>query len=596
MASQGKRPENQNMLDPFMVGIVIFLVIMLAVIFWNRFHTAIATAYSWLRLGEFSVFWGIGEIIPSIPNPFHDWFTFFKDSDRSLIQWEHMMSSSLLANIFTLVFVILPAAWFVAKCSMRTNPYNHKHFGKAKDYTLHSFTDLMGEHYPHLKLFRKLNLTKRPINSGHYRMADTEKQFAIHHGLLDRVGKSNAEFKVNRERATEVFKQQLGRMWLCHDNSAPWTGFARLSRWEYAVVAALVPRIAATDEAMSDVDYKAALKTTDDLIAGYWTSAAETFEDAKNEIQLDLDDAKEAIRKYGRHPKVTRLLRQHAYVATVIYAMLTEARKLGVLASCDLRWLRVVDRRLWLLVNNVGRIVAFPEVGGIYAHFLWEHRQRRAYERPQIESATRGLVEAIDNYQFTEEEVAEVAQRLDAVPAAPVIDVAAVEKQRRTLFLAVMAVGVGGQQELLDVAVVSESGDTVYAERCKPVCDLDEDTKRSLGLDADDIAELAKKPVAAKLKEKVLEICNGHRVVVYSESSLSVISGIDRSAGEIVACAPVLGEGAPGTVYDAATTLQLGVPVPSKRSAADEAQACRKIWVELQKRVMKAQRAGSGGQ
>lgn len=590
MASQKQSPQgNQSFFDPMMIGVLIFLVIVLAAILWSRFHTQIATAYSWLRMAQFFPFWSVGEVFSFLSTPFHDWFDFFWKSDRSLMGWVHLAGSSLLANVFTLVFVILPVAVWMAKKSLATNPYNHKHYGRTKDYTLHTFTDAMGAHYPHLRLFRKLNLTKHSINSGKYRMADTEKQFAIKHDLLDRV-KGN-DFKVNRDRSVEVFRAQLGKLW---------TGYATLSRSEYAVIAALIPRLAATDEAMSEEEYKVALATTDNLIAGYWRSAADTYDVQSDKLTIDLEAAKEAVRKYGKHPKVAKIIKAHAYVSTIIYAMLTEARTLGVLAACDMRWLRVTDRRVWLLFDNVGRIVAFAEVAGAYSHYLHEQRHKRAIERPQVDSAVKGLIEAVDSFKFTDAEVEEINKRLAAKAEAEkaVIDMKAVEKSRRTLVLAVATVGTGSKVDVLEAALLTENGETVYSERCKPSVEIDEETRRAFGFEEADLVEMVKKsPESAKVKEKLLELCNGQRVVVFNEAAGAAVSGLDRSAGELVPCAPLLGsDGGSASVYDAGAVLQLGIAVPTKRSALAEAKACREVWIEIQKRALRSQQTKKGAE
>lgn len=577
---------DQSSFDPMMVAVVIFLVIVIFAILWSKFHTQIATAYAWLRMAQFFPFWSLGEAIPPLSNPFHGWFDFFRESDKSLIGWSHLAGSSLLANIFTLLIVILPFAVWMAKKSLATNPYNHKHFGKMRDYTLHSFTDSMGAHYPHLRLFRKLNLTKHSINTGKYRMADTEKQFSIKLDLLDRV--KGAEFKVNRDRSMEVFRAQLGKLW---------TGYPALSRSEYAIIAALIPRLAATDETMSEDEYKEALATTEKLIAGYWRSAADTYDKEHERLTIDLEAAKASVRKYGKHPKVTRIIKAHAYVSTIIYAMLSEARTLGVLAACDMRWLRVTDRRVWLLFNNVGRIVAFAEMAGVYSHYLHEQRQRRAIERPQVDAAVKGLIEAVDSFKFTDVEVAEIEKRLKAKAEAEkaVIDMKAVEKPQRTVVLAVATVGTGSKIDMLEAALLTENGEPLFESRCKPAVEIDEEARKAFGLEDADLAEIVKSPESAKVREKLLELCNGQRVVIFNEVALAVVSGLDRSAGELVTCSSILGsEGGTGSVYDASAVMQLSIPAPSKRSAMAEAKACREVWVELQKRALRAQQQKKG--
>lgn len=592
MAQNNTPQGGTKVLDPMVIAALLFLVLILAAILWSRFHTQISAAYSYLRMAQFLPFWVLGETSAHLSTPFHDWFVFFWQSDKSLMQLSHITESSLLANAFTLVVVIVPAAIFLVRRSLANNPYNHKHYGKVRDYSLHTFTDTMAEHYPHLKLFRKLNLTARPINTGKYRMADTEKQIAIKLDLLDRV-KGN-EFKVNRERAMEVFRAQLGRAWK-GDPKEPWKGYAHLTRSEYAVIAALLPRLAATDEEMSEAEYKKALATTERLIAGYWRDAAESYDKEKDSIVLDLEEAKASVRKYGKHPKVLKIIRSHAYVSTIIYAMLAEARTLGVLAACDMRWLRVGhhpdDRRLWLLFDNVGRIVAFAEIAGVYSHFLHEQRHKRAIDKPQVDAAVKGLTEAVDSFKFTDKEIEEVNRRLKEKDEAEKasIDLDVVTEERRTLILAVATVEKDGKSDLLEAALLTENGEAVFVERCKPSIEIDEQTRRSFGFEDSDLVDLVKKGVdSSKLKQRLLEACNGQRVVTFDDRAASVISGLERSVGELVVCAPLL-DGAAGSVFDAAALLSLGLVPPTRRSVAEEAKASRLIWVELQKKALRAQ-------
>ncbi len=44
----------------------------------------------------------------------------------------------------------------------------------------------------------------------------------------------------------------------------------------------------------------------------------------------------------------------------------------GVQASADFLWLKPIDRRLWYMLNTVGRQTPFAEVAGPYAHWLAE--------------------------------------------------------------------------------------------------------------------------------------------------------------------------------------------------------------------------------
>lgn len=612
MANQ--KPNGQDSgVDPMLMLAACGLIAAFAYLFWSRFHTNIATAYSWVRVAQFSPFlvihsvWaaGIGGALfvggfaawiakksyakyglwafvagafilagYLVGDVFVSWFGFFKESDKAAIEWGHLSKSSLYANLFTLVVGIVPLAIWMIRRSLGTNPTNHKHYAKGKDYTLHTFTDTMAKHYPHLKLFRKLNLTERPINSGKYRMADTEKQFAIKHDLLDHI-KGN-EFKVNRDRTAQVFVNQMTKLW---------TGYNGLSRWEQAVIAVLVSRIAATDPAMSDKDYKAALDRTDELLRGYWKDAAASYDVKSDTLKLNLTLARDTIKKYGQSAKVKHYFKAHAYVGTVMYAMLLEARTLGVLQPAELRWLRVVDRRLWLIIDNVGKIVSTTEVGATYAHFLHEVKQKRGIEKPMIDGAVRGLIEAVESFAFSQDEVKEIESLIASKKAALRIEVA--PKEQLTVIVMALTIGTGQKRELYDVAVIKESGEELYRGRARNAHPVDLEARERYQLDDAAVLAMSSLPTADDVRKAALAACNGHNVVTFDKAGISLLQGLDLSAESIVEC-----RGDESFNLEGAAVME-GVVEEHElkpiRDAVAAAQLCRVIWLAQQKAALKAQ-------
>lgn len=614
-----------NDVDPLLVGVGLLLVVGMAMAFWGAAHTHISTGYAWFRVVQFapfallnSVWVSVGGVIVAaagltfffakkqharyglvavilglvliigslLGGLFSKWQVFFRESDKSLIEWSHLSSSSLHANLFTLFAFVIPFAIWVARRSLITNPLNHKHFAKGKDYTLHTFTDQMAKQYPHLALFRKLNLTEKSINEGKYRMSDTEKQFAIKHDLLDRV-KAN-EFKVNRDRAAEAFRKQMSKLW---------TGWNGLSRWEFAVMAVLVPRLAATDVKMPDKTYKEALDMTNALLAGYWKNAAATYDPekdvaGKDAIQLDLTLAKQAIKRFGGSPKVQKFFKQHAYVGTIIYAMLLEARSLGVLQPAELRWLRVVDRQLWLTVDNVGKIVAFTEIGATYSHFVSEVRQKRAIEKPMIEGAVKGLIEGVDSYMFSEDEVAEINARIDAKEQDS-IDVKAVAKNKQNLILSLLVIGTGAKRDIFEVALLAENGTVLYHQRCKTLAPVDEAVQARFGIADDELDALSRLPTSDTVRAKILELCNGHHVITFDRKDLAMVSGMERSAASVEEC---IGEEAfdltAMAIMEGVIDEQQAAPI---RDALTAATLTRLLWVEKQKLALEAETKAKQG-
>ena len=66
------------------------------------------------------------------------------------------------------------------------------------------------------------------------------------------------------------------------------------------------------------------------------------------------------------------ILGKHAYVRTILFAMFTAARSLGVLPPADMRWMRFFDRTLWYVLQNFGRQGAYVEGSAVHVHYLYE--------------------------------------------------------------------------------------------------------------------------------------------------------------------------------------------------------------------------------
>lgn len=94
------------------------------------------------------------------------------------------------------------------------------------------------------------------------------------------------------------------------------------------------------------------------------------------EIALSPKAAKtlaDILAKAPEHPEVTSLLKGHAFMRTLLAAMLERAQDLhGVLTTSDMIWVKAVDRTLHYALNDVGRRVASIEASGVRAHLQVE--------------------------------------------------------------------------------------------------------------------------------------------------------------------------------------------------------------------------------
>jgi intracellular multiplication protein IcmP len=267
------------------------------------------------------------------------------------------------------VFLILVMAIFVFK----TNTFMR--YVKA-----HNMETLMVQeqkNWPQIAPVVNIDLMAMDINKGPWAMAMNALQFCKAYKLVrvemeaDTKAAWRSEGKIKatvlEDKANKVFAQQLGALWEGHDKLPPHIK---------ALFAVFVARAEHEPEVARNYLKKLAI------------SAAKG--------QIDYSETEELLKKYYPKSKPTHIIeKRHAYVSTVMASMLEVARTDGVLASADFLWLKPVDRRMWQMLNNVGRSVATCEIAGVYAHWLVEKQLLRPIAVPMVEQATKSLVYAM---------------------------------------------------------------------------------------------------------------------------------------------------------------------------------------------------------
>ena len=387
------------------------VVLLCGYLLWSKYHAVISAIYGYWRMLTNAAGWLVGEHVQNVPylvKPFHDAAEYFRVVEFKDVQWETIVATSIPVNIGLLLLVLIPLAVRSIRTSWKTNPLNHKNFGGSKDFTVESFMKAQEGVYPHLKLYSALNLLKQPINEGRLRMGDTEKQFVMGHGLVSRESRID-HIVINRVAAERVFTAQVGNYW---------RGLDALKAHELVLFAVFAPKAAAIDPKMSDADYEASLAESAALMKALWEEVfcPDAGGDvpsgrgflAKLEASSVFQRAQKTAKRYATRPVVSEITQQHAYVRTVLFELMRAAGRTGVLPSADVRWCKLVDRQLWFTLNTVGRSVAVTEVAGIYAHYLYEQKAKRAVERPMVEPAVEALQEAFARMVFTEKEWASI--------------------------------------------------------------------------------------------------------------------------------------------------------------------------------------------
>lgn len=260
----------------------------------------------------------------------------------------------------------------------------------TKTYNMDLLIKQEKENWPQIAPVAELDLVGEDILSGPWAMSMNPMQFARHHHLLkvemvlDRKAPWRAEgipkATLIREKAHQVFCSQMGALWTSVDDLPPHT------KALYAIFAA---RIEHDTEACR----------------AYLMKLAQAAAKGK----MDYSDTEALIKKYGHSRAVQLCQQRHAYVSTNMASLLGLARTDGVLASADFLWLKPIDRRLWYILNTVGRQVCVPEVAGVIAHWLTEKEMARPLTVPMVEEAINGLEKAITNTQYVLEEGESVA-------------------------------------------------------------------------------------------------------------------------------------------------------------------------------------------
>lgn len=110
---------------------------------------------------------------------------------------------------------------------------------------------------------------------------------------------------------------------------------------------------------------------------------------------LDTSLSPEHVKLFQIMESVVKPHSKYMYLA--VLALYAFAREKGVLPTSEFIWLRPLDRRMFYLCNNMSRRTAWPEIAGLWAHYLAEKAlastepDARGIEEPQVLEGINGL-------------------------------------------------------------------------------------------------------------------------------------------------------------------------------------------------------------
>ena len=230
----------------------------------------------------------------------------------------------------------------------------------------------------------KQDLVSADINKGPWAMALTPMEFARKYQLLKKddalldnpVPGQEMTAGVRRGDAKRVFTLQLGPYW---------SGFDQCPPQARALAAIFMARMNRDRESASKI--------------------LESLDKSCSAGKPDFSMATSVIRKYENSENVQAIVTKHAYLLTVMASLLDASRDDGVVPSAEFLWLKPIDRRLWYMLNCVGRQTPFAEVGGPFAHWRAEQAMSRRSLVPMIDEAIKALEIAIKEIKLSPQEL-----------------------------------------------------------------------------------------------------------------------------------------------------------------------------------------------
>lgn len=254
----------------------------------------------------------------------------------------------------------------------------------------HSMVTLLkAEHvnWPQVAPVVNLNLVATPLDEGGWAMALAPLPFAKKFNILRfekladdpnskrfSLASDNIRLAINRGEAKRIFTMQLGDYW---------QGVEVLNIHTQALFAMFAAKM------NRDRD-------------GY-INLMKQINRSTIKGKLDFSGAKELLQKHLNTKLVQRITGNHAYVLTVMASMIMIAREDGVLATSDFLWLKPLDRRMWYMLNCVGRQTPFCEVAGPFGHWLAERKLRRKSLVPMVNEAVIALERAVTEIKYVPE-------------------------------------------------------------------------------------------------------------------------------------------------------------------------------------------------
>jgi len=368
-AQQQQGQSQDSGLGPIWVLILLFIV---AATTWYYAHTFIVALIFQVKLFQ-------AEAINFFTNQLTETILTIKTTSPADVDWHQVQLVSTQIGNYVRFPVI---AMLVGLASILY--FSNVKMKFKKTYTMKQLADQENLNWPQIMPTVNIDLIKEDINKGPWAMGTQPLTFAKKYQLLRiEQPKFRRSFReealpdvtVIKGKARQVFIMQLGQLWRGPD-----------------ALPAHMKLLFAVFGARANHDRKDVRKLLDQVNRSTLSG------------KLNFSGAEPLLRKHYNSKVVQRVLQRHAYVYTVMASMLAISRDDGVFPTAEFLWLKPLDRRLWYILNSVGRQTPYSEGAGPFAHWLAENKLRRRSISPMVEQAVIGLEAAVKEVKYREDE------------------------------------------------------------------------------------------------------------------------------------------------------------------------------------------------
>lgn len=374
MAQQQQSSGGDNSMAPIWITVLVFITFFFL---WKAGHKQIVTLVFYLNILQAKlVMWFLHDT--SLPGVVYTMETI----DPATIEWSQLVDfTQLVGNYIRYPFIAILASLAI---------YLYKSDLALKFRKIHDMKTLRQQeqnNWPAIMPVVKEDLVSQDINKGPWAMALTPMEFARKYNLLkkndvlldNQMPGEEMTATVRRGDAKRVFTLQLG---------PTWDGFERCPVHVCALAAIFMARMNRDKESAKNI----------------LLSIDKSYSEGKPDFTAGLS----VLKKYQNHESVQEILAKHAYLLTVMASLLEASRDDGVVPSAEFLWLKTIDRRLWYMLNCVGRQTPFSEVGGPFGHWRAEKTMGRRSLAPMIDESIKALEIAVKEVKLSPKEMKEL--------------------------------------------------------------------------------------------------------------------------------------------------------------------------------------------